>query len=64
MLLFHYLYPRPSEPFHETMITTDIHANRLYITHLLTDMLIQAVHVEYLLYHLSLLKVAIFENER
>nr|DAX01903.1 MAG TPA: hypothetical protein [Bacteriophage sp.] len=34
MLLNHYLSLRPSKPVHKIMITTDIHANRLYITHL------------------------------
>ena len=44
------------------MITTDIHANRLYITsNWYVD--IPAIHVEYLLYHLSLNEIASFEHE-
>ena len=60
MLLHHYLDSRLAIPLQKIMITTDTHANRLYITHLLRICWYTSVHVEYLLYHLSLLGTCYF----
>ena len=65
MLLNHYLALRSSKTLQKIMITTDIHANRLYITHLYLICWYTAIHVEYLLYHLSLIsEIASFKAER
>ena len=50
-----------SIPFQKIMITTDTHANRLYITHFLQICWYTVVRVEYLLNHPSLVEIAKFQ---